>query len=101
MDPWKIILGTAAIITALGIIRTSPVGRLVRWLIRRNITEPLSAASRRLVHDTVRPMVDEVKANARQQHDEQNQSLQVIKSTLAGHGSRLSLIEDHITRPKG
>ena len=101
MDIWKLILATAAVLTALSVIKGSPIGRLVRWLVRRNITGPLSHASTRLVHDAVRPMIDEVKANAKQQHDEQNASLHVIKSTLAGHGSRLSLIEDHITRPKG
>lgn len=101
MDWWQPILITAAVVGALGVIWKSPIGRVIRWLCRRNISGPLSKAASRLVHDTVRPMVDEVKANARQQHDEQNHSLQVIKSTLAQHGSRLSYIEDHITRPKG
>lgn len=96
---WLIVVsGTVGM---LGVIGKSPVGRAVRWLWRRNIAHPLSSAAAGLVHDTVRPLIDEVKANAKVQHDEQNDTLQTIKATLAEHGQRLVLIEDHITRPKG
>jgi hypothetical protein len=88
-------------VTAFGTLDKSPVGRSIRWVMRQLVSGPLSRSVTRLVHDAVRPMVDEVKENARQQHDEQNHSLQTIKSTLAQHGQRLVLIEDHITRPKG
>jgi hypothetical protein len=98
---WYPLAWTAGAIVAMGVIWKSPIGTLLRWLLRRNIVQPLKAASRTLIHDTVGPLVDDVKANARAQHDEQNEKLAAIDSRLTDHSRRLSLIEDHITRPRG
>lgn len=98
---WEPLAWVAGTIVAFGIIWKSPIGTLLRWLLRRNIAQPLKAASRALISDTVAPMVDDIKANARAQHDEQNVKLAAIDSRLTDHSRRLSLIEDHITRPRG
>lgn len=94
------LLWLAAVVTACGVIARSHIGRLLRWLWWRNIASPLKAAFSRTIHETVGPLLDEVKAAARHQHDEQNGKLDTIKTTLAQHGQRLVLIEDHITRPR-
>lgn len=98
---WGPVLWVAGTIAAITLIAKSPAGQVLRWLWNRNIGEPLSRASARVVRDTVSPMIDEVKAASRSQHDEQNGRLQQISDHLADHSRRLILIEDHITRPKG
>ena len=94
------LLWVAGVVAACGVIARSYVGSLLRWLWWRNVGGPLKSAVSRTIHDTVGPLLDEVKAAARHQHDEQNGKLDTIKTTLSQHGQRLVLIEDHITRPK-
>lgn len=101
MNWYQTLLVVAGAIAALGVIWKSPIGTAVRWLLRRNVVTPLRSASKSLITETVQPMVDDIKANARAQHDEQNMRLDQITDRLDGHGRRLSLIEDHITRPRG
>lgn len=100
MTWWQLILTIAGVIGALGVIWKSPVGRGVRWLWQRNIGQPLSKAAAGVIRSTVEPLIEDVKAASRSQHDEQNATLGTIKSTLASHGQRLILIEDHITKPR-
>jgi hypothetical protein len=101
MNWYQTLLVIAGAVGAAGVIWKSPVGKVIRWLARKNIVEPLKAASRSLIRETVAPLVDDVKAAARSQHDEQNSKLEDISDRLTDHSRRLSLIEDHITRPKG
>lgn len=101
MTWYQPLLVLAGIVAACGVIWKSPIGAGIRWLWHRNITQPLKSASKTLIRDTVGPLVDDVKANAKAQHDEQNQKLAAIDAQLTEHSRRMSLIEDHITRPKG
>lgn len=94
------LLWFAGVLVACGVVWKSPVGRGARWVWSRLIGQPLSAAAAAVIRDTVAPMVDEVKAAARHQHDEQNGKLDVIKATLSHHGQRLTQIEDHVTKPR-
>lgn len=98
---WYETLGiVAGSVAAVGVIWKSPIGTGVRWLLRRNVAEPLKAASRSVIHDTVGPLVADVKANAKAQHDEQNDKLGKIETRLVDHSRRLSQIEEFVTAPK-
>ena len=78
-------------------------GRMVRVLWRRNISGPFwDAYDKNLdrgITRTVSPLIDQVKAAARAQHDEQNTILQQISTTQDDQGARLTALEQYVTTP--
>lgn len=76
-----------------------------RWLWRKMWRDATGAhygpAARAsvLVRVAVSPLIDDVKAAARAQHDSQNAVLTGIASTLNDHGARIEAIEEVVTNP--
>lgn len=75
----------------------SPIRKVVNWLVRRNVSEPITAKARALLETTVQPMIkaeaELTRAASKAQHDEQNVSIGAISD-------RVGVIEQHITRPR-
>lgn len=77
----------------------TPTGKAFRWVWKRLVTEPADQRFGRRVGLTVAPLIDDVKAKAKTQHDEQNVKLDAINSRLDDHADRLTDIETAITNP--
>lgn len=81
-----LLLGVLAALTA-SLLPRAPLGRVVRWLWRRNVSQPVGAWAQRVVRDTVEPMIAasraEIMAASRCQHEEQNNKLDAIEGRVA------------------
>lgn len=90
------IAAVAAAFTAI-LHSKSPIRKVVNWLVRRNVSEPITAKARALLETTVRPMIateaELTRAASRAQHDEQNVHITDLSN-------RVGVIEAHITKPR-
>jgi hypothetical protein len=76
-DVTKIAAWLAALATIATVLlnKRSPFRRILGWLWRRNVSDPVSAAAATLIAHTVRPMIDGARSAALAQHDEQNATM--------------------------
>ena len=63
------------VVSGLAAITAVSKLKAVRWLWRKVVADPVSGFFARTVSGEVRPMIDEVKAASKAQHDEQNQRM--------------------------
>lgn len=82
-----------SIVGALVVV-VRPIRRPLVWVWRQLVAAPLA---RWLQSTVVRPMVDEVRAASKAQHDEQNAKLDIQGGKLDDLGRRMTAVEDFIT----
>ena len=92
-DEWK--SNTADMFWVLGTVIAflsafsgkTPTGKIVRWLWRRNVGEPVSGWAKGLIRETVQPMIADSRAEimtaARTQHETQNDKLDGIDQRVS------------------
>lgn len=76
-----LVLALVSALTA-SLLPKMPLGRVIRWLWRRNVAEPVSRWAHEVIKTTVEPMIaesrGEIMAASRQQHEAQNEKLDAI-----------------------
>lgn len=86
-----------AALTLAALWSKTPVGKFVRWLWRRNVSDPAGQWARHQIEATVNPMLESVKAEvmaaSRAQHDEQNEKLDRAAAQRAMIHERLDKLE--------
>lgn len=86
-----------AALTLAALWSKTPVGKFVRWLWRRNVSDPAGQWARHQIEATVNPMLESVKAEvmaaSRAQHDEQNEKLDRAAAQRALIHERLDKLE--------
>lgn len=89
------LVGVALTMSALW--SKTPVGKFVRWLWRRNVSDPAGQWARHQIESTVDPMLAAVKAEvmaaSRAQHEEQNEKLDHATAQRAAIHDRLDRLE--------
>lgn len=98
------VVGLAAILTALGIVlNKTPVGQVFRWLIRRNVIDPLRAVATVFFVDLLHR---EVPALVKAELERTNggsafgDRFKRIEDSLEQGSDRFTQIEEHLTGGK-
>lgn len=94
-------LAALAALTA-SMLPRAPLGRVARWLWRRNVSEPVGTWAKHVVRETVEPMIAasraEIMTASRGQHEQQNDKLDSIEGRIDSLESRAAVLES-LRRP--